>query len=230
MMHVPLYDLANREEVYRLIEKRPYCLSIAGHTHWTQHRFLRRADGWLGSEPHHHIVNVTACGSWWTGQPDEFGIPHAMMACGAPNGYSVLTFRERGVTVDFKSGRRPASYQMNIEAPDSVKSADTAATPVHVNVFNGAENSVVQFRLNNRGPWATLAKVLEPDPLFVATKAREPTNAVAPYRAMPNPIKSPHLWKTMLPANLPAGTHYLCVQATDVNGKLHPAVRLITVE
>lgn len=230
MMHVPIYDMANREEVYRLIEKRPYCLSIAGHTHWTAHRFLRRADGWLGTEPHHHIVNVTACGSWWTGQPDESGIPHATMACGAPNGYSVLTFREQGVTVDFKAARRPAGYQMNISAPESVKSANTAATPVYVNVFNGAENSVVQFRLNNRGPWAKLEKVLEPDPLFVAAKSREPTNAVAPYRPMGNPTKSQHLWKGLLPANLPPGTHYLCIQATDVNGKLHPAMRAITVE
>lgn len=230
MMHVPIYDMANREEVYRLIEKRPYCLSIAGHTHWMAHRFLRREDGWMGPEPHHHIVNVTACGSWWTGRPDEYGIPHATMACGAPNGYSVLTFRERGVTVDFKAARRPADYQMNIQAPESVASAQTGTTPVYVNFFNGAETSVVELRLNNQGPWVRLEKVLEPDPTFEAARMREGTNAVPPFRNLPRPIKSPHLWRGMLPANLPAGTHYLCVQARDVNGTLHPAMRAITVE
>ena len=230
MMHVPLNDMSNRDDVYRLIENRPYCLSIAGHTHWHEHRFLRREDGWMGVVPHHHIVNVTACGSWWTGQPDELGIPHTTMSCGAPNGYTVLTFKDRGVTVDFKAARRPPSYQMNIEAPDAVASAVTGATPVYVNLFNGAENSAVEMRLNNRGPWVKLDKVLEPDPVFVAARAREGTNVFTPYRSMPNPIKSPHLWKGHLPEKLPAGTHYICVQARDVNGTLQPAMRAITVE
>lgn len=230
MMHVPLNDLDNREQVYRLIEARPYCLSIAGHTHWHEHRFLRREDGWLGATPHHHIVNVTACGSWWSGRPDELGIPQTTMACGAPNGYTVLTFRDRGVTVDFKASRRPSDYQMNISTPDVVKSDTTGTTPIYVNLFNGAENSVVEFRLNNRGPWLKLEQVREPDPVFQAQREREGTNAAAPWRLLPKPILSPHLWKGWLPANLPAGTHYLCVQGRDVNGKLHPAMRAITVE
>ncbi len=230
MMHVPIYDMTNRAEVYRLVEQRPYCLSIAGHTHWMAHRFLRREDGWMGPEPHHHIVNVTACGSWWTGQPDEYGIPHATMACGAPNGYSVLTFRERGVEVSFKAARRPGSYQMNIEAPEKVSASASGPVPVYVNLFNGAENSVVEMRLNNRGPWVKLDRVLEPDPLFEAARLREGTNTVAPFRSMPKAVNSQHLWKGFLPASLPAGTQYICVQARDVNGILHPAMRSITVE
>ncbi|MBN8246042.1 MAG: calcineurin-like phosphoesterase family protein [Verrucomicrobia bacterium] len=230
MMHVPINDMANREAVYRLIEGRPYCLSIAGHTHWQEHRFLRREDGWLGAAPHHHIVNVTACGSWWSGQPDELGIPMTTMSCGAPNGYTVLTFRDRGLTVDFKAARRPADYQMNIHAPEVVASAATGSTLIHVNLFNGADNSAVEMRLNNRGPWLKLEKVLEPDPVFVAQREREGTNAVAPWRLLPKPIASPHLWKGLLPPNLPPGTHYLCVQGRDVNGKIHPAMRAITVQ
>ena len=230
MMHVPLYDLDNREEVYRLIEDRPYCLSISGHTHWTAHRFLRREDGWRGVEPHHHIVNVTACGSWWRGRPDEFGIPHATMSCGAPNGYSILTFRERGVSVEFRAARRPASYQMNITAPDHVSAAASTNTMIHVNVFNGSENSEVRMRLNNRGPWLTLQRVIEFDPEFVATRAREGTNFVAPFGPLPAPTRSQHLWRGALPSPLPKGTHYICVEARDVNGTLHPAMRAITVE
>lgn len=230
MMHVPLNDMTNRAEVYRLIEGRPYCLSIAGHTHWHEHRFLRREDGWLGAAPHHHIVNVTACGSWWSGQPDELGIPTSTMSCGAPNGYTVLTFRDGQVTVDFKAARRPASYQMNIVAPDAVASSATGTTPVYVNLFNGAENSVVELRLDNRGPWQKLEKVREQDPVLLAQRTREGTNAIAPWRVLPKPILSPHLWKGSMPAHLAPGTHYLCVQGRDVNGTLHPAVRAITVE
>ncbi|MBX3733163.1 MAG: calcineurin-like phosphoesterase family protein [Verrucomicrobiae bacterium] len=230
MMHVPINDLANREAVYRLIEGRPYCLSIAGHTHWHEHRFLKAEDGWRGARPHHHIVNVTACGSWWGGAPDELGIPQTTMSCGAPNGYTVLTFRDRGVSVDFKAARRPGGYQMNIHTPETVASAATGSTPVYVNLFNGAENSVVEMRLNNRGPWLKLQQVREPDPVFVAQREREGTNAVAPWRLLPKPIPSPHLWKGSLPDGLPPGTHYICVQGRDVNGTLHPAMRAITVE
>lgn len=230
MMHVPLDDMTNRTEVYRLLEKRPYSFSISGHTHWHEHRILRRADGWLAATPHHHVVNVTACGSWWTGQPDELGIPHTTMRDGAPNGYSVLTFADRGLTVDFKAARRPADYQVNIMAPVRISASSTNATPVHVNVFNGSEESKVRMRLNNRGSWINLAKVLEPDPSYVAAVEREPKEPSKPWRTLSKPIKSPHLWKATLPKDMPAGTHYICVEATDANGKLHPAMRAITVE
>lgn len=230
MMHVPLNDMTNRADVYRLLEKRPYSFSISGHTHWHEHRILRREDGWLGATPHHHVVNVTACGSWWTGLPDELGIPHTTMRDGAPNGYTVLTFKDRGVTVDYKAARRPADYQMNIMAPDKIKGSSTNATVVHVNVFNGSVDSKVEMRLNNRGSWIKLAKVLEEDPSYVAAVEREAKVVAKPFRELSKPIKSPHLWKGTLPKDLPAGTHYICVQATDANGKLHPAMRAITVE
>jgi hypothetical protein len=230
MMHVPLNDMTNRAEVYRLLEKRPYSFSISGHTHWHEHRIIRREDGWLGATPHHHVVNVTACGSWWTGQPDELGIPHTTMRDGAPNGYTVLTFKDRGVNVDFKAARKPANYQMNIMAPDTVAAAGTNATPVYVNVFNGSEESNVELRLNNRGAWIKLTKVLEEDPALAAAVAQEPKVVSAPFRALSKPIKSPHLWRGTLPPGLPMGTHYICVQATDANGKLHPAMRSITVK
>ena len=98
-----------------------------------------------------------------------------------------------------------------------------------MNLFNGADSSVVELRLNNQGPWLKLEKVREPDPVFLAQREREGTNAVAPWRTLPKPILSPHLWKGWLPDNLSPGTHYICVQGRDVNGKIHPSMRAITV-
>lgn len=230
MMHVPLNDMVNREAVYRLIEKRPYCLSIAGHTHWHEHRYIKRADGWLGREPHHHIVNVTACGSWWTGQPDELGIPHATMADGAPNGYTVLTFTEKKVRVDYKAARHPVGHQLNIMAPEEVSAGAATSTEVHVNVFNGSEHSVVHLRVRGHGSWQSLEKVLEPDPSFVAARNREPVEPGKSFRRLPAPMKSPHLWKGHLPAGLPPGEHVIEVRATDDTGRVHPGSRLITVK
>ena len=55
MMHIPLLDIGNRKELYRMIESRPYTLSISGHTHWQAHKYIGKEDGWQGAEPHHHI-------------------------------------------------------------------------------------------------------------------------------------------------------------------------------
>ena len=40
-----------------------------------------------------------------------------------------LTFRERGVSVEFRAARRPASYQMNIVAPDHIASSASTTEP-----------------------------------------------------------------------------------------------------
>jgi len=67
MMHIPLFAsdspaerTADRHALFRLIENRPYTMSIAGHTHWHAHLFLDRRAGWNGPRPRHHLVNVTA--------------------------------------------------------------------------------------------------------------------------------------------------------------------------
>jgi hypothetical protein len=146
MMHIPLGDIGNRGELYRLIEKRPHTLSLSGHTHWQAHQYIGKDDGWMGDEPHHHIVTVTVCGTWWKGAKDEQGIPHATMRDGAPNGYAIVTFDGVGHTFDFKAARQPESYQLSVYAPDEVASRDTATAFVYVNVFNGSERSVVKMK------------------------------------------------------------------------------------
>jgi 3',5'-cyclic AMP phosphodiesterase CpdA len=123
MMHIPLTSVGDRQELYRLIEQRPFALSFSAHTHYQEHRFLTREDGWRGPEPHHHVVNVTVCGSWWRGAPDEKGIPHATMSDGGPNGYSMVTFDGRKYDIEFKPARRPADHQMNIHAPEEIAAA-----------------------------------------------------------------------------------------------------------
>ena len=229
MMHIPIYDMTNKESLYRIIEKRPYCVSISGHTHWHEHKIIKREDGWMGPEPHHHIVTVTVCGSWFTGLPDELGIPHTTMRDGAPNGYAILTFKDRGVKVDFKASRRPADYQMNIMTPETVPIQHLTSTNAYVNVFNGYEKSIVEMRWKDRGSWVRLDKVLEEDPSYVAARKREPEKPTAPYRQLSAPMKSPHLWKGKLPAISHPGTHALTVRATDINGTMHHSERVVVV-
>jgi len=64
MMHIPLVDVEDRQELYRIIEERPFTLSMSAHTHSLKHHFITKEEGWMGPEPHHHVGNVTVCGSW----------------------------------------------------------------------------------------------------------------------------------------------------------------------
>jgi len=229
MMHIPLTTVENRTELYRLIEQRPYTLSISGHTHWHAHQYIDEKDGWRGAEPHHHIVNVTVSGTWWKGEKDEQGIPHATMRDGAPNGYSIMSFDGTSHTLDFKAARQPASYQMHIHAPDEISSAQTGETFVHVNVFNGSENSEVRLRVGDADEWVVLEKVLEEDPYYVGIRNREMERNPENPRPLNPPVLSAHLWKATLPAGLTPGSHLLSVEATDAYGRLHRGKRILRV-
>ncbi|MBX3747705.1 MAG: calcineurin-like phosphoesterase family protein [Verrucomicrobiae bacterium] len=233
MMHIPLTGTADRERLFRLIEHRPYTMSIAGHTHWQAHLHLDAKDGWHGAEPHHHVVNVTVSGSWWSGEPDELGIPHATMGDGAPNGYSIITFDGHQAIVDFKAARRPADYQMNVHAPEVVaafrSTPDTNAV-VHVNVFGGSSRSRVEMRVGDKGDWITLDHVAEPDPYFVRLKQLEGDGSQLRGRPLPQPRISHHLWKAPLPERLPVGTHRIWVRTEDAYGRVFHGSRVIRVE
>ncbi len=225
MMHIPLMDVGNRSELYRLIENRPYTMSISGHTHWHAHFYIDEEDGWEGDEPHHHIVNVTVSGSWWKGQKNEVGVPHATMRDGAPNGYSIITFDGAKHTLDFKASGHPAEYQMTVFAPDEIASVNSAKTPVYVNLFNGSKKSVVKLKVKDRGGWVEMKKVEEQDPYYVAMRQRE--MAANPNAKLNEPIPSWHLWKANLPADLKLGSHLLMIEGTDAYGRVHTGQRIL---
>jgi hypothetical protein len=230
MMHIPLVDVHDRHELYRLIEKRPFCISISGHTHHHEHRYITREDGWMGPEPHHHIINVTVCGSWWSGAPDERGIPHATMADGAPNGYSIIRFDGTRYTLDFKAAGRAADYQMEIHAPEEVTPEALASTTVYVNVFNGSERSNVEMSLDGQA-WTPMQQTREIDPKYQAVFDAEAAvlERTPSFRQLPKPKPSSHLWKATLGSSASEGVNVLRVRATDVNGKTFTAKRVIRV-
>ena len=227
-MHVPLNDVDNRQELYRLIEERPFTLSFSGHTHYQEHRFIGAGDGWRGPEPHHHVVTVAVSGSWWSGAPDERGIPHTLMRDGAPNGYGLVSFDGRDYTFDFRAASEPADYQMNIHAPEVVGIDTAGRATVRVNVFSGSERSTVEMRLGG-GEWRRLERRPQRDPYFLAAQAREKASD-AVERPLPFSGKSSHIWQGNLPAPPPAGTHLLRVRSRDMFGRVFEAARVIRVE
>jgi hypothetical protein len=232
MMHIPLVDVEDRHELYRLIEQRPFCLSIAAHEHVHEHHFITREDGWRGPQPHHHVVNVTACGSWWSGAPDERGIPHTLMADGAPNGYSIISFDGTDYALEFRAAGRPADYQMLIQAPEVVTAEQAGETDIFVNVFNGSERSTVEMRLGD-GDWRPMEHARIVDPNYQSLSDREAALLEASpnaWRKLPRPRVSTHVWRGKLPAGPSPGTYALHVRTTDMFGKTHESRRVIRVE
>lgn len=228
MMHIPINEIEEREQLYRLLETRPFALSVSAHTHYQEHRFITREDGWRGPEPHHHVVNVTTSGSWWQGAPDENGVPHTTMRCGAPNGYAIFTFDGNQYGIEFRAARRPATYQMQIEAPAAVPAGETAGKPIYVNVFGGSDRSKVEWRLG-KGEFRPMTKVREADPAYARLHERD-KSLQAPYRPLPAPIASPHLWKAQLPGRIPRGTVVIEVKTTDMFGQTYFASRAVRIE
>lgn len=252
LMHIPLEEFTDKAEVLELLAPFERSLSLAAHWHRHQNFFLPLP----GDEgrTHHLIVHGTACGGWWTGEPDERGIPHAMMSDGSPNGYSILTFEGNEYSLRYKAARRPASYQMNVYAPEVVATADAPETEVVVNYFTGSSKSIVRMSLDG-GEWQPMEQFVGKDPGISAVKARQRELArliardrgvevfdeevqgeiYGDYRGIvgrqsPGVADIDHLWRASLPADLEPGYHLIHVHVRDMYGQEHEAHRVIRVE
>lgn len=221
LMHIPFDSTEDREEMFKLIGDRPYALSVSAHTHFQEHRFLESENL---KKPHHHVVNVTTCGSWWSGRPDERGVPHTTMRDGAPNGYSIFSFDGREYSIQFRAAGAPATHQMNIYAPDVLKPGEELK--VYANIFGGSEKSKVEIRIGENSPWVEMNKVLEPDPEYVKLVERDKELA-RPYRALPGIINSPHLWSLTAPTQGLRGTVPVHVRTTDMFGQVSISTRAV---
>ncbi len=227
-MHIPLLSVQNRQDLFRIIEDRPNTVSVSAHTHVQAHYFLAEKDGWNGREPHHHINNVTVCGSWWQGAPDERGIPHATMSDGAPNGYSIVEFNGSDYKVTFRAASRPEGEQMSIWMPEQVKRSEAALTEVIVNVFAASTKSVVKMRVGD-GEWRPMLNFEGQDPGYVKLKELEAGPNPPPGRKLPRASMTKHLWKAPLPSRLPLGTHAVEIETTDMFGHTYLDRRLVRI-
>lgn len=228
LMHIPLTDVRDRKELYRMIEKRPFCMSVSGHTHHHQHVMISREDGWMGPKPHHHMITVTVCGSWWSGAPDERGIPHTLCKDGTPNGHMILSFDGSQYQLDYKAAGRPADYQMQVDAPEVIAAPESAETVVTANVFNGTSESVIEMRVG-AGDWVKMTPTRRPDPNYLRVVAQEKAIALKPWRKLPTPKASSHLWEALLPKGLKPGSHLIEVKASNVFGRTYTGRRIIRV-
>ncbi len=123
-MHIPLvsfidrgsvqHSVDNREEVYALLEGRK-ALALGGHTHTLEHFVPGEEEpGWGQPTPIPQIITGAACGSWWSGDFTDEGIPMSYQRLGAPRGYLIFAFAGNTYTERFKATGKPATHQMSI--------------------------------------------------------------------------------------------------------------------
>ncbi|QCQ22775.1 calcineurin-like phosphoesterase C-terminal domain-containing protein [Desulfoglaeba alkanexedens] len=145
-MHIPIvsdvdrtssqHQVDNREELYALLKGRKV-VSMAGHTHTLSH-FAPGDElvGWGQPTPFNQIIVGAACGSWWSGDFDEAGIPISYMRDGTPRGYMVFSFQGNKYEEIYKAHGKPFDKQMNLSFLtldfmgwyDRIASGDTSAT------------------------------------------------------------------------------------------------------
>lgn len=241
-MHIPLvgpppHQVPERDRLFAILADHPHQLSLSGHTHFLQHHFLGAADGNPGPLHHHANLGATS-GSWWRGAPDESGVPHTTMRCGAPNGYAIARFEGTDYRLEWRAARRPAEQQMSLYAPSELRGgrlAEPAEAPVlWANVWNGSERTRVEMRAVRAGDlpapeagWIPLERRAAPDPGYVAAQLREASMGSG-FRPLPDPIPSPHLWRGPIPP-LPPGAWTLEVRARDWDGQIHHGRHILRI-
>jgi hypothetical protein len=254
MMHIPLNQVRDQDRLFEILGDRPHTLSLSAHTHTHYHVFMTNSKRKI-DEPHHHIVHGTVCGGWWSGMPDERGIPHATMPDGTPNGYSIITFDENHYSLEWRAAGRPKEYQMNIYAPEAMSSSEVAKTDIMVNVFAGSERSRVEMRLKDEGAWIPMQYFVGRDPALSELKRqalafawsiaaerdsermddkalREILDSYRGFRGrrLPEPGDCRHLWKARFPETVSSGIHLIQVREVDMFGQIHQACRIIQIK
>ncbi len=228
MLHIPLFSpdpsgaetfrKADRTRLFALLRGRTRTLVLSGHTHYQRHVMHGRDDGWEGQAPLHEYNVAAASGGFWGGAPDADGIPAATMWDGTPPGYALLGLEGDRLTLDYVPARLPEGYQLSLHVPATVAPRQGYVS-FYANVFNGHDGWTVQSQVDDRA-WRTIGRVLGWDPTYAEAFLAQDRAASPPSGPrLPDPVICYHLWRGMLPADLPIGRHVLRVRATDPSGR-----------
>lgn len=108
----------NLDQLYEAIGDRP-ALGLSGHTHTTEQILPgEHFDGWqqntrTGPAKFHQIVTGAVSGSWWAGDLNNDGVPHATQRLGSPRGYYVFDFDGPSYVDTYHTFSSPKSKQMH---------------------------------------------------------------------------------------------------------------------
>lgn len=180
--HIPLCEFTDKDSVTSILSSHPKLLLMAGHTHQTQrHRFGDWEEVHAGA----------ACGLFWLGVKDAYGIPDAMMNCGSPRGYYVASFDRRGgYSLEYKK----------VQGKEVATAWLTDDSQLVLNIFGGSMDGELQVKVPGVKGWmaALRQKIPAPDALEVIARNKNIPRKIDSRR---NPdytpmykVNSPHVW------------------------------------
>src|SRR5690606_37278180 len=139
----------------------------------------------------------------------------------SPNGHALLEVGADGAyRLSWHPARLPAgdparTPDMHLHAPRVLRQGAYPAWGVYANVYMGAADTRVEFRVDGGG-WAPMRRVEAPDQRLSAENARaDAAPALRGYDRSPEAQPSPHLWRVALPTALGVGEHRVVVRAFD---------------
>lgn len=128
-MHIPIISFVdsgsnkhqtdNAGDIYRLLEGRP-ALALSGHTHTLEH--FEPGEGArpgiagldIPATPFPQIITGAGCGSWWSGDFDDDGVPMSYQRLGAKRGFMVFEFDGNSFKDSFKATGEPDEKQIAV--------------------------------------------------------------------------------------------------------------------
>jgi hypothetical protein len=110
----PKHNVTNREALYALLRGRKV-VALAGHTHTIDH-FLpgELKVGWGSQLQIPEVIVGASCGSWWSGDFDNDGVPMSYQRDGAPRGYQIWKFDGSYYADVFKATGKDPQEQMQL--------------------------------------------------------------------------------------------------------------------
>lgn len=243
-MHIPLisymdraaekHQVKNREDLFKILEGRKV-LFLAGHTH-TLERFYpdTTIDSWSPNLPFPQIIVGAACGSWWSGPKNEYGIPFSYQRDATPKGYMIFEFQGNAWKETYKIPARAIEDQVNLSffiadrvdrrlkdpaLPEGVfLKGDLLGTHVVANVFCDAVE--VTCSIDNKES-QTMTRHSLPDPTmdWYANDLPDWMRTVG----------STHTFWAPLPTNLEPGIHTVKVTVKDRYGREYEKERFFEV-
>ena len=233
-MHIPAAFTANADTLFQLFEAHgtSHLLFLSGHLHQVHRAVQQRPSGLVV----HEVSVGAACGAWWTGERDQFGVPSALMHGGTPRGYFIFDFDDEGqYRFHYKGIGLDPSRQMTVWVAGT-DSADVhidslAIRPigeVYATVYGACQETIVECQLDN-GTWIRGEHVAVMD-ANVAIIRQQNTDQIYPTRfSRTNPIRkhtSPQIWRFSFSPSQLQGQHCLRLRAHDRLGFEAQATKL----
>ncbi len=231
----PVQNTADAAELLSLLGDRP-SVSFSGHTHTTEHHYLRRPNAPDGALPHHHHVLTAVSGSWWSGPIDRRGIASADSRDGTPNGFHILSIDGANYATRFVPASEGNGRQMRISLDSKfhhekevlrdfrmgqllgspLPQAAVGATTLVVNFFDGGPKTKVEYRIDE-GEARVMSREARPDPFIEEVYARNAATIKPWVKAEP----SSHIWTARLTQDLAPGAFAINVRVVDEYGREH---------